>query len=110
MPFPKREEGNCCDLAQALAPPAQVGPPLPCAACFPRGQWRGRPVDWPVPAPWVRGEPCPPGSLPALPQFRENVQDVLAVLPSTDDYFLLRWPEVSMDGNTDEGQGHMRSL
>ncbi|KAM7234551.1 hypothetical protein CapIbe_014709 [Capra ibex] len=27
----------------------------------------------------------------ALAQFRENVQDVLAVLPSTDDYFLLRW-------------------
>ncbi|XP_024833596.1 putative SEC14-like protein 6 isoform X2 [Bos taurus] len=24
-------------------------------------------------------------------QFRENVQDILAVLPSTDDYFLLRW-------------------
>ncbi|XP_040106996.1 putative SEC14-like protein 6 isoform X2 [Oryx dammah] len=27
----------------------------------------------------------------ALAQFRENVQDILAVLPSTDDYFLLRW-------------------
>ncbi|KAF4011584.1 hypothetical protein G4228_003620 [Cervus hanglu yarkandensis] len=27
----------------------------------------------------------------ALAQFRENMQDVLAVLPSTDDYFLLRW-------------------
>nr|XP_020762752.1 putative SEC14-like protein 6 [Odocoileus virginianus texanus] len=27
----------------------------------------------------------------ALAQFRENMQDVLAVLPSADDYFLLRW-------------------
>ncbi|KAB0370113.1 hypothetical protein FD755_018075 [Muntiacus reevesi] len=32
--------------------------------------------------------PCPHG---CKGRFRENMQDVLAVLPSADDYFLLRW-------------------
>ncbi|PNI97895.1 SEC14L6 isoform 1 [Pan troglodytes] len=32
-----------------------------------------------------------PSQEKSLAQFRENIQDVLSVLPNPDDYFLLRW-------------------
>ena len=88
-PISQREEGNCRDLAQASAPPAQVGP-LYSDTPFPAGS-AGL---WHRPVPCGRGVPCGPahpGLSPLCPPFRENEQDILAVLPSTDDYFLLRW-------------------
>ena len=47
---------------------------------------------------------APPTIRSSSAQFRENLQDLLPILPNADDYFLLRW----LRGEACRGQGRQK--